>query len=562
VMGSLLSEPYPHKVTDSLTKYSQLGLRTLAFASKQLEAEYVEQWRKQFAEASQPHEDREGKLEALATKMECKLQLVGISAIEDRLQEGVPETIVAIKEAGIRFWVLTGDKVETAVEIVRACRLFTEDMPLAYMVNAQSSEHATQLLEAARKKLEGKDNGGLILDGTLVYFATMSKNDRRLLYDLALLSRACVCCRLSPKQKRNLVELVREQNLAGITLAIGDGANDVSMILGAHVGIGIRGKEGNQAVQASDIAISQFRFLLPLLLCHGRRAYRRVATFLCYYIYKSIVLAIADAIWAHQYGFRGSIAYPEWLSSAYSTFYTSLPVLVVLAMDTDVPDKVAVSSPKLYLEGINRTRFNMKIFSAWLLSAVWHGSLVWLLPNLIEGSDVPGNAANDYGRDPYDQNAIDFWRASCCSFTLVVLVVSIQLWMVALNPLARHVVAVFVFTFLLYIAMLFTLGETSMGRNMQPQIYGVPSDIFSQGKYVLVTLLPLCALLLDYAVFTGFKLAMPSPLDLTRRDLAKSRSSVHSSKDDGELAGQQQPWAARRPVPQSASPVSGGGSPI
>merc|ERR1719253_158245 len=137
---------------------------------------------------------------------------------------------------------------------------------------------------------------------------------RRMLYDLAISSTSCVCCRLSPQQKRKLVELVKEQNSQSIALAIGDGANDVAMIQGAHVGIGIRGKEGNQAVQASDIAISQFKFLVPLLLCHGRRAYRRVAFFLCFYIYKNVALVVGDIIWAHQNKWSGRIAYPEYLS--------------------------------------------------------------------------------------------------------------------------------------------------------------------------------------------------------------------------------------------------------
>merc|ERR1712151_1248482 len=104
-------------------------------------------------------------------------------------------------------------------------------------------------------------------------------------------SSSCVCCRLSPMQKRELVELVRQQNSRAITLAIGDGANDVPMIQGAHVGIGIRGKEGNGAVLASDVAISRFRFLVPLLFCHGRRAYRRMAVFLLYVLYKHIAIA-------------------------------------------------------------------------------------------------------------------------------------------------------------------------------------------------------------------------------------------------------------------------------
>merc|ERR1719183_238206 len=134
------------------------------------------------------------------------------------------------------------------------------------------------------------------------------------------------------------------------------------MIQGAHIGIGVRGKEGNQAVQASDIAVSQFRFLRPLLLCHGRRAYRRVSFFLCYYLYKNVMLAMADVVWAHQLHFRGSIAFPEYLSIGYNVVFTSVHILLVLGFDLDVPDDVSNSYPILYTVGPRRELFNRRVF--------------------------------------------------------------------------------------------------------------------------------------------------------------------------------------------------------
>merc|ERR1719491_827697 len=125
------------------------------------------------------------------------------------------------------------------------------------------------------------------------------------IYELGLASQSCVCSRLSPKQKLQVIELVRYRNPQTVTLAIGDGANDVPMLEGAHIGIGVRGKEGAQAIQVSDVAISEFRFLVPLLMCHGRRAYWRVALFLNVYLYKCMVLAMGDVIWMHQNSFAG-----------------------------------------------------------------------------------------------------------------------------------------------------------------------------------------------------------------------------------------------------------------
>merc|ERR1712003_86373 len=144
------------------------------------------------------------------------------------------------------------------------------------LVGPKSSDEALKMLKDGQAKTEKVEKVALLLDGVFVKYALEVPEARDLLYAMAMSGRcsACVCCRLAPQQKRSLVEMVRQKNVHHITLAIGDGANDVAMIQGAHVGIAVRGKEGNQAVQASDIAISQFRFIVPILMCHGRRAYR------------------------------------------------------------------------------------------------------------------------------------------------------------------------------------------------------------------------------------------------------------------------------------------------
>jgi len=521
VMGVLCEEPFSASSLEHLTQYSKLGLRTLAFATKIVDRQFFEGWQKNWAAALTAADGREEKMAACAAEIEHSLTLAGISAIEDKLQDGVPEAIETIKAAGIRFWVLTGDKTETAVEIVRACKLFTGNMPLAYMVDCRDTPHALELLQAAKTKLEGSSNGGLILDGTLVRSVLPDEQGCQMLYDLAVASRACVCCRLSPQQKRKLVELVKAKNLMGITLAIGDGANDVSMIQGAHVGVGIRGKEGDQAVQASDVAISQFRFLVPLLMCHGRRAYRRMGVFLCYFLYKHIALAVGDMIWAHQPfndpAFAGQIAYPEWLSAAFPGFLTAFPVVVVLGFDRDLPDEVANASPELYVEGLERIHFNARVFVAWVGSAIWHGTIVWLIPNLWIGADepLPGTGGQTY--------PVEFWRASCVSFCLIIVFVNLRLWMWSMNPLSWPTLAIIGTSFLALLIILFMLGETAIGISYQPQIAGVPSTIFSDGKYLLVMAIMPLFLLIDVAALLATGLLQPTPLQLKRRDLRSGK---------------------------------------
>mmetsp|Transcript_111347 Transcript_111347/g.175453 ORF Transcript_111347/g.175453 Transcript_111347/m.175453 type:complete len:1136 (+) Transcript_111347:57-3464(+) len=530
VISQLCDEPFSDSVTQHLMNYSKQGLRTLAIASKIVDQRFLEDWQAKWVktcnDSSLSSLEREKRLADIAAEMEHSLILSGISAIEDKLQEGVPQAITTVKAAGIRFWVLTGDKTETAVEIVRACKLFTEDMTLAYMVNASTEKDCLELLAAAKQKMKGQEGGGIILDGTFVKFALLNQEARLGLYELAIVSKACVCCRLSPQQKRKLVELVREQNTQTISLAIGDGANDVSMIQGAHIGIGVRGKEGNQAVQASDIAVSQFRFLVPLLLCHGRRAYRRVALFLCYYIYKHVVLVLGDMIWAHQFRFRGEIAYPEWISSAYSLLFTSLPVMVILGFDSDVPDDVAIDEPKLYVEGLARMRFNFKIFGLWMLSGIWHGALAWSIPSIIIGSTDFAIVRED-GENEVEM-VKDFWLASCVSFTLVIFFVDLRLWMVALNRFSIITIGVLAISIAAFFGVLFGLGHVA--PSMQPQIDGIPADMFQDSKCLLCIFLTPLAMIVDFLFIEGQKKLCPMPLDQARANLRYSGKNVQATK--------------------------------
>jgi len=399
------------------------------------------------------------------------------------------------------MWVLTGDKTETAVDIAHSCCLFSSQTELAHITGATCSSEARTLLGNARKILESSSDNGMVLDGRSLKFLLEDQADQ--LFDLGLRSRACVCSRLSPSQKRQLIELVRARS-PSITLAIGDGANDVPMILGAHVGIGIRGKEGSQAVQASDVAISQFRFLLPLLLCHGRRAYRRIATFLCYYLYKNVTLAWGDLIWAHQDGFNGVVAYPEWLSTSFNAIFTSWPVLIVLALDSDIPDATALSNPGVYIEGIRQDWFSPSLFSLWMLSGAWHGSLAWVLPSI------------SFGSASYD--TVEFWRASTTAFTIVINVLTLKLYLHSFSRCSVSCWAPLIGSIALYIVCLFLLGYVSLGQRMQPNLSEggdppVPGWIFSNPlPLVQILVVPLFAILPDMACLIWTRRLHPSPL--------------------------------------------------
>jgi len=485
-----------------LKEYAKQGLRTLVLAYKVLERDALVQWHQRFVQAHNHIKDRDALMEGIASEMETALQFCGISAIEDRLQDGAAEAVRTIRAMGIHFWMLTGDKVETAVEISQACGLAESDMLQVQMVDAHSEDNALQIMRTAEKQINSAGRVILIIDGSLVKYAVMNKEGCDLLYRLAITVDACVLCRLAPAQKRFLVHLVRNGPRKYITLAVGDGANDVAMIQCAHVGIGIRGKEGNQATQSCDIAISQFRFLIPLLLCHGRRAYRRVATYLCYYIYKHVALVLGDVMWLHQCDYCGDIAYPEFVSSGYSMMFTSLPVVVILVFDQDVPDEEANRSPELYAVGPSKREFNGWVFSAWMLAGIYHGTVAWLIPSLCLDSLNPDDRT--------------FWIGSLTSFSLVLIFVSGRLWLIALNRCNWRTWSVFGISFLAYAIVLLVLGYTSMGTWLQPQIEGVPEEIFANSKAFTALLLTPLALLADVIVYVSMKTFRPTPLDLAR----------------------------------------------
>jgi magnesium-transporting ATPase (P-type) len=351
-----------------------------------------------------------------------------------------------------------------------------------------------------------------------------------------MVSRSCICARLSPQQKLQLVQLVREQDPKTITLSVGDGANDVPMIYGAHVGIAIRGKEGTQAVQASDIAISQFQFLMPLLQCHGRRAYRRVALFLSFFLYKNIALIMLDIVWMFQYQFKGMVAVPEWLSINFNPVFTSLHMLLVLGLDKDVPDEDANKNPALYKVGPARALFNVKTFSNWVVLACYHGIVCWCIPYYVINpniDDCPIDSDGNAITSP-ESNCLtkevrsDFWVSSVTSFACVVFVVCLKLMLVAQNPLGLHTWLPTLITFIMFFIAIFCFSYVWFGPTLQPNMKGMFGVMLGDSMvYVSVLAVIVVALTPDAVMLAAQQLFYPTELDKARR---RSRQSGSAEK--------------------------------
>ncbi|XP_075579594.1 phospholipid-transporting ATPase IK [Pelecanus crispus] len=394
-----------------LDRFAEETLRTLCLASKEVsEVEYHE-WSRRHHEASVLLQDRAQELDKLYEEMEQNLQLLGATAIEDKLQDGVPETIQLLKLGNIKVWVLTGDKQETAMNIGYACKLLTDDMEIleekeiseileAYWVENNfsgsretlcSGRLSQQRPEASCHKKRAIVISGDFLDKILHTGEVLKEKKRRLwqrlaccratdsqeqgslvekaFVDLATSCQAVICCRVTPKQKALIVQLVKKHKEA-ITLAIGDGANDVNMIKTADIGVGISGLEGMQAVQCSDYALAQFSYLQRLLLVHGRWAYLRICKFLRYFFYKTFAGLMAQVWFAFHSGFTAQPLYEGWFLALYNIFYTTYPVLSMGLLEQDVSAKKSLEFPELYVIGQQDELFNYRVFGVTLLHGV------------------------------------------------------------------------------------------------------------------------------------------------------------------------------------------------
>eukprot|EP00658_Telonema_sp_P-2_P078231 TRINITY_DN7281_c0_g1_i2.p1 TRINITY_DN7281_c0_g1~~TRINITY_DN7281_c0_g1_i2.p1 ORF type:complete len:465 (-),score=88.95 TRINITY_DN7281_c0_g1_i2:54-1325(-) len=168
-----------------------------------------------------------------------------------------------------------------------------------------------------------------------------------------------------------------------ITLAIGDGANDVSMIQSAHVGIGISGLEGLQAARASDYSIAQFRFLLRLLLVHGRWNYNRISKLIVFSFYKNMSLYMTQFVYSFFNLFTGQSLYDSWALAMYNLAFTALPIMAIAVFDKDVEAKRVLSIdqfPELYEDGMRNRRFNTLQFWKYTGTALLHSLICFLLP--------------------------------------------------------------------------------------------------------------------------------------------------------------------------------------
>ncbi|KAJ5887422.1 hypothetical protein N7495_007463 [Penicillium taxi] len=414
------------KTAEHLEEYAKEGLRTLCVADRLLSEQEYQAWNKEHDIAASAIHDREEKLEKVSSEIEQNLMLIGGTAIEDRLQDGVPDTIQLLADAGIKLWVLTGDKVETAINIGFSCNLLNNNMELIVLnIPENKPDQAAMELEnhLGTFNLTGSDEEliaarldhtppapthAVIVDGETLKILLSDEFKQRFLL-LCKQCKAVLCCRVSPSQKAAVVNMVRH-GLDIMALSIGDGANDVAMIQEADVGVGIAGEEGRQAVMSSDYAIGQFRFLQRLLLVHGRWSYRRLGECTANFFYKNLVWTLALFWYCIYNDFDCSYLFDYTYIVLVNLAFTSLPVIFMGIFDQDVDDRVSLAVPELYMRGIERKEWSQLKFWLYMADGLYQSVICFFMPYMLYQA---ANFASDNGRDVSDRSRMGILVATC-----------------------------------------------------------------------------------------------------------------------------------------------------
>ncbi|KAK9766200.1 putative aminophospholipid-translocase [Basidiobolus ranarum] len=348
------------------------GLRTLVIGRKRLSEETYRVFEKKYLEAKISIHDRNTAVQSvISTMLEHDLELLGLTGVEDKLQNGVKNTLELLRNAGLKIWMLTGDKIETAKCISVSSKLVHRNQNIHIISKLKHPSVVPDELDILRVQNESC----LIIDGEslqicLDYWKTE-------FIELAVRLPVVVCCRCSPTQKADITKLIREFTKKRVC-SIGDGGNDVSMIQAADIGVGIVGKEGKQASLAADFSITQFSHITRLLLWHGRNSYQRSAKLSQFVIHRGLIISIMQAAFSAIFYFAPIALYQGALLVGYTTCYTMWPVFS-LVLDKDVSEDIALLYPELYKDLTKGRSLSYKTFFTWLLISVYQGGAIMML---------------------------------------------------------------------------------------------------------------------------------------------------------------------------------------
>ena len=456
-------------------KFSALGLRTLFIALKIMSNKEYMIFEKELNVSMMSLEDKDKKVNAVYDKIEQNLYLIGTTIVEDKLQDKVPETIRDLRLAKIKIWMLTGDKMNTAYNIGLSCNLINRNMKIFDICGIEPKKDL-QTLEIINKeerdqviidfaknfhKFKGEFDSkeipkyGILVDEKALLTINEDLVIQKIFLDIAKDAVAVICCRVSPLQKSQVVKMMKNYSPNSKTLAIGDGGNDVSMIMEAHIGVGIYGEEGMRAVQSSDYAIGEFRILHSLLLFHGRTNYIRNAECILYFFYKNFVFTLLEFIFGFYCNFTGQTIIDDWFITFFNLLFTSLPLGARALLDHDVkPDDgkiIYLMLPFLYSENRENPIFSVQFFFLTLLKGTFHSliNMFWVIYMMDESINEKGKMGG-------------LWLCSVNLFTNILIIVSIDLLIYTKYHTWINFAILSVITFLSYIIFLLLVQKMTV----------------------------------------------------------------------------------------------------
>ncbi|OWZ24194.1 P-type ATPase (P-ATPase) [Phytophthora megakarya] len=643
IIFDLLSKSQPqgvaHVTRGHLQEYASEGLRTLTTAMRRLTQEEYDQWYQLYRQAEFSMEGRAAKIAKVSAIIEVELTLLGATAIEDRLQDGVEESICALRKAGIKFWVLTGDKKETALSIGMSSHVIDDNMDVIVLGQRDKGSLRTRLEELyvdlvedkwgsdetssavsvlwealkrailylwdlvklalvgrdeeaeARKKrrrLPRRDHAGadastptdspahydevypalpnrelsensfdrdlcdhdfepktdtmtggtgsmssgdyvdeelefaMVIDGKTL--ALVLDDDIKYLFlAVATQCKSVICCRCSPSQKASVVKLVTEPTLmfspGNITLAIGDGANDVPMIQAANVGVGISGKEGRQAVLSSDYSIAEFQYLKRLLLVHGNYSYKRISKLILFSFMKNVALSMSSFYLSMETMYSGLLMYFSIFFTLYNALFTTIPIVVIAMYNQDVSPAVLMQYPTLYVNGLKNRSFNWLSFFGWCVLGAWHAYVVYAVPFFTNGSIV-WYFSSDSSKLQFDKRDLGLWANGVASYTYLITASTVQVSLMTSNWTRTNVIStigtlIFYYLFTAFFCAVF--GWTKADFYDTEVGFGVVSQLIREAWFWLGLLLSVVvAILPNYIAKAGRVLFYPEPSHLMR----------------------------------------------
>ncbi|KAI0530183.1 phospholipid-translocating P-type ATPase [Xylaria digitata] len=428
VMGSIVAAN--DWLDEETANMAREGLRTLVVGRKRLSLDQYQGFSRSYQDAGVSINGREAAMQrVIARFLENDLELLGVTGVEDKLQKDVKPSLELLRNAGIKIWMLTGDKVETARCVAVSSKLVARGQYIYTVAKLKRKDNGQDHLDFLRSK----PDSCLLIDGeSLSLFLTHFSTE---FISVAVQLPTVVACRCSPTQKADIAKLIKEFTKKRVC-CIGDGGNDVSMIQAADVGVGIVGKEGRQASLAADFSIDHFCHLTKLLVWHGRNSYKRSAKLAQFVIHRGLIIAVCQTVYSIAIKFEPEGLYKDWLLVGYATVYTAAPVLS-LVLDKDVNENVANLYPELYKELTSGRSLSYRTFFVWVLVSIYQGSVIQGLSQLL--TEVDGK------------------RMVAVSYTVLVLN---ELLMVAIEITTWHLVMILciIGTFLFYLGSIPFLG--------------------------------------------------------------------------------------------------------